>query len=120
MLGGTFASVAHRRIIDWRASAIGRNRGRFERKRRLIGGIGRFFDVKQRSRLVEVPANLSRKFAVESLDLGDPIGRRFANPLEAAEMTEERTPTHRTDALDIVEHRSQPRAAPQLDRKSVV
>src|SRR3984957_18583836 len=119
----TFASVAHRRIIDWRAGILGRNRGRLERKLRLNSLVGGFFDVEQRRHFVEMAANLGCEFAIESLDLRDLVDGRFANPLETAEMTQQRAPTHRTDAFDIVEHRAQPRATPQFavvgDRKSM-
>src|SRR5215472_8732428 len=68
-------------------------------------------------------ANLPRKLQVYTLNRRDLLDACLADAPQAAEMSQQRASPHRTDALEIVEHRAEPRAPAQLaiigDRESM-
>src|SRR5579863_3478380 len=73
-----------------------------------------FFLVEQRRHEVEVAPDFRRQVGVDALDRGQLRQRSLADAAQAAEMAQEFAPPHLANPLDIVEHRTQPRAPAQL------
>ena len=72
----------------------------------FLGCLRAFLFLEHRTHRIEIAPHLGRQLAIHPLHHGYLVRARRANPLEASEVAQQRAPAHRSDTLDIVEHRA--------------